>query len=569
MKVFFGIILALTALVVFAGGFVRNGEFIGRTAGLFSKTWNDIWNSGNNDKPIAEIELDVNETRIADQNNIPQVSSRPSTVGEVKQQSKPSPDVLSVPKVINPKALSSTVSPANSSSIPDQAGTSDGSKNFVAKCDFKTGGTPTRQVIINEVAWMGSPAKDEETQSAASNNEWLELKNVSAAPIILSGWQLADSEGKIKITFGEEGQINAQNFYLLERTDDNSIPEITANKIYSGGLANDGAWLRLFDENCGLIDEVNASTGWPGGDNITKQTLERNSGDFSWHTSTAAGGTPKAENSNAAVSRSSSSTSASMFSLVIEKNGNGSGSVTSVPVGIDCGSKCASEHQAGMRISLLATPSAGAVFGGWTGWENCGSGNLCPVIMERHILLTANFDLEPKPPVSNPNNPPQNGPAVGIVVAEIQITGGTGHTTDDFVKIYNPSTAPFNLKGHRLVKRAKTSTGDTSLKSWTDDAFIPAGGYYTWANSSFISLSPSADVSTSGSIANDNGVAIRQGPEDTGTIIDAVGWGEAQNSLVEGSPFPTNPVANQILKRKFVNEAPQDTNNNVIDFEIQ
>ena len=30
-------------------------------------------------------------------------------------------------------------------------------------------------------------------------------------------------------------------------------------------------------------------------------------------------------------------------------------------------------------------------------------------------------------------------------------------------------------------------------------------------------------------LSNDNGVAIRLGPNDTGTIVDSVAWGKAQN----------------------------------------
>ncbi len=177
----------------------------------------------------------------------------------------------------------------------------------------------------------------------------------------------------------------------------------------------------------------------------------------------------------------------------------------------------------------------------------------------------------PTPPLSTPTPSSIPGSQTSlnyIVIAEVRITGGPGQTTNDFLKIFNPLSTAFNLKGHRLVKRTKTGTSDTLLKSWTTDAFISAGGYYTWANSSFTGLTPPADVTTSGSIADDNGVAIREGPNDTGTIIDAVAWGAAQNIFVEGSPYPENPGQNQLLKRRFLNGIIGDTNNNGQDFEI-
>jgi len=64
-------------------------------------------------------------------------------------------------------------------------------------------------------------------------------------------------------------------------------------------------------------------------------------------------------------------------------------------------------------------------------------------------------------------------------------------------------------------------------------------------------------------------VAIRFGSEDTGTIIDSVGWGGAQNNFIEVAVSSTNPGANQSIQRKFRNNTFVDTDNNASDFEIQ
>ena len=153
-----------------------------------------------------------------------------------------------------------------------------------------------------------------------------------------------------------------------------------------------------------------------------------------------------------------------------------------------------------------------------------------------------------------------------IVISEVQITGGTGKTKNDFIEFYNPTDASFNLKGHRLVKRTKTGDKDTSIKSWTSDALIPGHGYYLWANSADgFADSLNADVSTTQTIANDNGIALRFGKADEGEIIDSVGWGNCENIFIEGSVFSTNPGANQSLERKLN----VDTDNNSTDFFIQ
>ena len=149
-----------------------------------------------------------------------------------------------------------------------------------------------------------------------------------------------------------------------------------------------------------------------------------------------------------------------------------------------------------------------------------------------------------------------------ILISEVQITGGTGKTNNDFIELYNPNDSQVNLNGYRLVKRTKTGTVDSSIKSWTSDAFIPAKGYYLWANSDYTDISSVPDVKTSATLANDNGIAIRFGAEDTGTIIDSVGWGANQSSLIETQAFGDDPIANQSISR----QTEIDTNNNSADF---
>jgi len=155
-------------------------------------------------------------------------------------------------------------------------------------CDFNAAGSPSHQkIIINEVAWMGG--------SSGANDEWIELKNNSNSVVDVSGYQIVSQNKKIKIVLESGSKIPANGFYLLERAD-NTIPDVSADVIYSGVLSNSGDSLQLFDANCGLVDEASASSGWLAGDNDSKKTMERGS-DLSWYTSSVIGGTPKKENS--------------------------------------------------------------------------------------------------------------------------------------------------------------------------------------------------------------------------------------------------------------------------------
>lgn len=159
-------------------------------------------------------------------------------------------------------------------------------------------------VIINEIAWMGT--------TADPNDEWIELYNPGTSDITFTsnGWVLAAQDGTPSITL--TGVIPAGGFFLLERTDDSSVPGITANQIYSGALGNSpGEHLQLY-QGAVLIDSANSdgsnvptANEWPAGDNATKCTLERKTGDqdadVSWVTSNLISGTvcgtPKGINS--------------------------------------------------------------------------------------------------------------------------------------------------------------------------------------------------------------------------------------------------------------------------------
>ena len=140
-------------------------------------------------------------------------------------------------------------------------------------------------IIINEIAWMGT------TNSA--NDEWLELHNNTSGSLNLDGWVLKSDDGTPEIKLS--GTIPANGFFLLERTNDNTISSIAADQIYKGALGNSGENLKLYDNTGKIVDEVNCSEKWLAGDNTTKQTMEKTP--TGWQTSKNPGGTPKAKNS--------------------------------------------------------------------------------------------------------------------------------------------------------------------------------------------------------------------------------------------------------------------------------
>ncbi|GKX27523.1 hypothetical protein SH1V18_00030 [Vallitalea longa] len=159
-----------------------------------------------------------------------------------------------------------------------------------------------KELVINEICWMGT--------TTSAYDEWIELYNNTNNDINLNGWTLISTDGTPSINLS--GIVPAKSYYLLERTDDTSVPNINADQIYTGSLGNSGEILELRDSNNNLIDSVD---NWHAGNNGTKATMERIDSNVAGNISTnwnnslstyqCGYGTPKALNSNSSSSSGS------------------------------------------------------------------------------------------------------------------------------------------------------------------------------------------------------------------------------------------------------------------------
>jgi hypothetical protein len=80
---------------------------------------------------------------------------------------------------------------------------------------------------------------------------------------------------------------------------------------------------------------------------------------------------------------------ATQRTLTVALAGTGSGTVTSTPAGINCGTQCSAILADGDSVSLAATPVAGSVFAGWSG--DCTGTGACRVGMTAARSVTATF----------------------------------------------------------------------------------------------------------------------------------------------------------------------------------
>jgi len=78
-------------------------------------------------------------------------------------------------------------------------------------------------------------------------------------------------------------------------------------------------------------------------------------------------------------------------SLVVARSGSGTGTVTSSPAGIACGSDCSEVYPPGTVVTLTAIAASGSRFAGWTGGGCTGTGT-CVVTVNAAMMVVAQFD---------------------------------------------------------------------------------------------------------------------------------------------------------------------------------
>jgi hypothetical protein len=116
--------------------------------------------------------------------------------------------------------------------------------------------------------------------------------------------------------------------------------------------------------------------------------------------------------------------------LAVAKGDTGTGTVTSAPAAISCGTACSGQFTTGATVTLTATPDAGSAFTGWSG--ACAGLGDCTVTMDVVKNVTASFTPTTAPTVtifSPTGNSVVNRPVLQYAVS----TGTVGVKVDGAV----------------------------------------------------------------------------------------------------------------------------------------
>ena len=110
------------------------------------------------------------------------------------------------------------------------------------------------------------------------------------------------------------------------------------------------------------------------------------------------------------------------YPLTVAKSGTGSGVVSSVPAGIDCGADCTETYGAGTVVTLTATATADSIFmnrpegSTFVAWQGActGANPVCQVTIDAAKVTTATFALAP---ITYPLTVAKGGAGSGVVTS--------------------------------------------------------------------------------------------------------------------------------------------------------
>ncbi len=151
-----------------------------------------------------------------------------------------------------------------------------------------------------------------------------------------------------------------------------------------------------------------------------------------------------------------------------------------------------------------------------------------------------------------------------LVISELLT--GSASASDEFIEVYNPTASDVPLDGLELIYVSSSGATITRKATWDAAATaLPPGRHLLVANESG-TYAAIADATYGGGLAAAGGsVAIRVAGADT--AIDAVGWGTAVSTWLEGNVAAAPPAGHSLERLPGgVDGSGQDTDDNSLDF---
>jgi predicted extracellular nuclease len=152
-----------------------------------------------------------------------------------------------------------------------------------------------------------------------------------------------------------------------------------------------------------------------------------------------------------------------------------------------------------------------------------------------------------------------------ITISEV-LVGIQGNNSFEFIELFNRGDSLVDLKGWSLWYRLATSEDDLIVKEWRESALLAPHGHYLLGRAGQDLGTVVDEVFDQALNTSGGGLELRNA---SGDAADALGWGKAPESFVEGTAAVAleNGVS---LERLPGGESGNgtDTNNNAVDFSL-
>jgi Divergent InlB B-repeat domain/Abnormal spindle-like microcephaly-assoc'd, ASPM-SPD-2-Hydin len=211
-------------------------------------------------------------------------------------------------------------------------------------------------------------------------------------------------------TFGinDDGACNPQQLALIAGNNGPFITTVRTTGTGSGNVTSNPAGI-----DCGSANNSCSAT-YASGTSVTLTAVPDPGSMFVGWAQACSGTQPCTL--NMAADRQVVATFNLLPVLNVTPSGNGAGTVTSSPAGINCGGTCSANYMPGTVVTLSQSAASGSTFTGWSG--ACSGTTTCVVTMNGDQSVTATFiapDFSLSTSSPNPLNPGQSGIATVTV----------------------------------------------------------------------------------------------------------------------------------------------------------
>lgn len=232
------------------------------------------------------------------------------------------------------------------------------------------------------------------------------------------------------------------------------------------------------------------------------------------------------------------------FALTVTEAGTGTGTVTSSPSGINCGSVCSASFEVSTVVTLTEIPGSGSVFSGWSGGCS-GTATTCQIAVDGATGVTATFTTSTGQSSTTTLNSTPNPSNLDQPVSFTATISGQSGTPTGSVTFYNGTAS----LGSGMLSSGMATLNTSALPAGNNSITAVYSGSATYKSSTSAVLTQVVNkLSTRTTLASSGPSTYGQNVTLTATVATADGGKSTGNvTFLNGSsPIGTGPVSGNV-----------------------